>query len=41
MPNDTRSSASSKINTLLLWVVVCLPLIWGVMKTWDEVKLMF
>jgi hypothetical protein len=35
------SSAAQKITLALLWAAVAAPLVWGVLKAWDEVRLMF
>ena len=35
------SSATQKITFVLVWAAVSVPLIWGVMKAWQEVQGMF
>jgi hypothetical protein len=36
-----RSSTAQKISFLLVWAAVAVPLVWGVLKAWEEVQLMF
>ncbi len=38
---DVGSSAAQKITFVLVWAAVSVPLIWGVMKAWEEVQGMF
>jgi hypothetical protein len=38
---NAGSSAGRKVSLLLLWAAVGLPLIWGVLKAWEEVRPMF
>jgi len=36
-----RSSTAQKISFLVVWAAVAVPLVWGVLKAWEEVQLMF
>jgi ABC-type sulfate transport system permease subunit len=38
---NTGSSAAEKLALILVWLAVSVPLIWGVMKAWDEAKNIF
>jgi ABC-type sulfate transport system permease subunit len=38
---NTGSSAAEKLALILIWLAVSVPLIWGVMKAWDEAKNIF
>jgi ABC-type sulfate transport system permease subunit len=38
---NTGSSATEKLVLILVWLAVSVPLIWGVMKAWDEAKNIF
>jgi hypothetical protein len=38
---NTGSSSAQRITFYLIWAAVSLPLIWGVLKAWDEAQLMF
>jgi hypothetical protein len=38
---NAGSSAAQKLTVFLLWAAVSVPLIWGVMKAWEEVQPMF
>jgi hypothetical protein len=38
---DVGSSTTQKIAFVLVWAAVSVPLIWGVMKAWEEVQGMF
>jgi hypothetical protein len=38
---NARSPAAPKLTLFLLWAAVSVPLVWGVMKAWQEVQPMF
>jgi hypothetical protein len=38
---NARSPATPKLSLFLLWAAISVPLIWGVMKAWQEVQPMF
>ncbi len=38
---DAGSTLTQKLAFLMLWVAVSVPLIWGVMKAWEEAKNVF
>jgi hypothetical protein len=40
VPN-TRSSSTQTMTAIVLWAVVAIPMLWGVLKAWGEVQLMF
>lgn len=38
---DVGSIQAQQLVFLLLWAAVAAPLVWGVLKAWNEVRLMF
>jgi hypothetical protein len=38
---NAGSPAARKVSLFVLWAAVGLPLIWGVLKAWEEVQPMF